>query len=342
MSLININIKKYYNNFGLTCDFSISNGITGIFGPSGSGKSTLLNALAGFIKPDIGQISMQSESFFDSNKKINIPPDKRNIGYVTQKANLFPSMSVDENINYGYKKQNKIKLNSIVDIMNLNNLMEKLPGEISGGQSQKVAIARALASNPSVILMDEPLSELDLNSKLMILDYLKKIHIEYKIPIIYVSHDIAEMIAICDNVFLINRGSITKNILPSELIYENSNESDFQNIYSVVSDNEKILKLNNQTIRISEPVENNHLTIMIPSSSVMVTNIENNFLLSDNVFAGILKNIVEFDSHIKLVCDVGFEIIADISKEYYQNSNMKLNDKICVIFKSISVVISKS
>ena len=99
MSLININIKKYYNNFGLTCDFSISNGITGIFGPSGSGKSTLLNALAGFIKPDIGQISMQSESFFDSNKKINIPPDKRNIGYVTQKANLFPSMSVDENIN---------------------------------------------------------------------------------------------------------------------------------------------------------------------------------------------------------------------------------------------------
>ena len=343
MSLININIKKYYNNFGLTCDFSISNGITGIFGPSGSGKSTLLNALAGFIKPDLGQISIQSQSFFDSNKKINIPPDKRNIGYVTQKANLFPSMSVDENINYGYKKQkNKIKLNSIVDIMNLNNLMDKFPGEISGGQSQKVAIARALASNPSVILMDEPLSELDLNSKLMILDYLKKIHIEYKIPIIYVSHDIAEMIAICDNVFLINRGSITKNILPTELIYENSNESDFQNIYSVVLDNEKNLKLNNQTIQINEPVENNHLTIMIPSSSVMVANIENNFLLSDNVFDGILKNIVEFDSHIKLVCDVGFEIIADISKEYYQKSNMKLNDKICVIFKSISVVISKS
>ena len=157
--------------------------IINIFGPSGSGKSTILNCIAGFISPDTGNIKINdkilykiSESNFLRNDNISLNAEHRNIGYVTQKPNLFPSMNVDKNIRYGYKDDNLISVEEIIDTMNIKNLIHRYPNELSGGEAQKVSIARALARFPSVILMDEPVSELDLKSKLMVLGYLKKIN----------------------------------------------------------------------------------------------------------------------------------------------------------------------
>jgi molybdate transport system ATP-binding protein len=337
MDLMDIKFKKTYNNFVLNCNFDANEKINGIFGPSGSGKSTLLNCIAGFTNPDSGNISFEGEVFYDSKKKILLPPEKRNIGYVTQKSNLFPSMNISENIHYGYKEGNKINIRDIIEMMNISDLLSKFPNQISGGQAQKITIARALARNPNVLLMDEPLSELDLNSKLMILNYLKKINLEYNIPIIYVSHDVSEMAAICDNVFIINNGSIAKKISSSELSLESHGDSDFQNIYLTKANSSKILEINNVPIKVEMIAESGNVAIMIPSSSVIISNKKPDASIADNIIVGSLNNYIDLKSKIRLVCNVGFEIIGDISKKSFDNSNLKLNDQIYVIFKSISV-----
>ena len=340
MSLMDIKFEKNYNNFVLNCNFDVDEKINGIFGPSGSGKSTLLNCIAGFTNPDSGKILIEGKTFYDLKKKILLPPEKRNIGYVTQKSNLFPSMNINENIYYGYKADSRINIKDIIDMMNINDLLLKFPNQISGGQAQKVSIARALASNPDVLLMDEPLSELDLNSKLMILNYLKKINAEYKIPIIYVSHDISEMIAICDNIFIIKNGSINKKISSSELSLESYGDSDFQNIYLTKSNSSKALEINTIPIQVSNNVSKGNFAIMIPSSSVTISKTKPDLSIADNIIKGYLSDYVDLKSKIRLVCNVGFEIIADISKTSFEILNLKLNDQIYVIFKSISVKIS--
>ena len=340
MKSMNIQLNKKYSDFILNCDFSINEKITGIFGPSGSGKSTILNCISGFTKPEFGHISIKNKILYDSNNGIYLNPEKRNIGYVTQKSNLFPSMNVLDNIKYGYQDNCEIEVNDIINTMNIQDLLTRFPNELSGGQAQKISISRALASKPDILLMDEPLSELDTQSKLMILNYLKKINKRFKIPIIYVSHDISEMIALCDDVYVIEEGNIKTKITSSELSFQSNINTDFQNIYLLEGNDSKELLINGIKIKVNEIVKKTQVTMMLSSSSIMVSSEKSIFDVADNTLIGVLIKIKNSESIIRLFCDVGFEIVLDISKDYFDKLNLKLNDKIYVIFKSINVNIS--
>jgi molybdate transport system ATP-binding protein len=342
MKSMNIQLNKKYNDFILNCDFSINKKITGIFGPSGSGKSTILNCISGFTKPESGHISIKNKILYDSNNEIYLNPEKRNIGYVTQKSNLFPSMNVLDNIKYGYQDNCEIEVNDIINTMNVQDLLTRFPNELSGGQAQKISISRALASNPDILLMDEPLSELDTQSKLMILNYLKKINKRYKIPIIYVSHDISEMIALCDDVYMIEEGNIKTKITSSELSFQSNINTDFQNIYLLEGNDSKELLINGIKIKVNEIVKKTQVIMMLSSSTIMISNEKLIFDVADNTLTGVLTKIKNSESIIRLFCDVGFEIVLDISKDYFDKLNLKLNDRIYVIFKSINVNISLS
>jgi molybdate transport system ATP-binding protein len=342
MKSMNIQLNKKYSDFILNCNFSINKKITGIFGPSGSGKSTILNCISGFTKPEAGYISFKNKILYDSNNEIYLNPEKRNIGYVTQKSNLFPSMNVLDNIKYGYQDNYEIEVNDIINTMNIQDLLIRFPSELSGGQAQKISISRALASNPDILLMDEPLSELDTQSKLMILNYLKKINIRYKIPIIYVSHDISEMIALCDDVYMIEEGTLKTKITSSELSFQSNINTDFQNIYLLEGNDSKELLINGIKIKVNETVNKTQVIMMLSSSAIMISNEKSIFDVADNTLIGVLKKIKNSESIIRLFCDVGFEIVLDISKDYFDKLNLKLNDKIYVIFKSINVNISLS
>jgi len=342
MKSMNIQLNKKYNDFILNCDFSINKKITGIFGPSGSGKSTILNCISGFTKPESGHISIKNKILYDSNNEIYLNPEKRNIGYVTQKSNLFPSMNVLDNIKYGYQDNCEIEVNDIINTMNVQDLLTRFPNELSGGQAQKISISRALASNPDILLMDEPLSELDTQSKLMILNYLKKINKRYKIPIIYVSHDISEMIALCDDVYMIEEGNIKTKITSSELSFQSNINTDFQNIYLLEGNDSKELLINGIKIKVNEIVKKTQVIMMLSSSTIMISNEKLIFDVADNTLIGVLTKIKNSESIIRLFCDVGFEIVLDISKDYFDKLNLKLNDRIYVIFKSINVNISLS
>jgi molybdate transport system ATP-binding protein len=177
--------------------------VLGLFGPSGSGKTSLLEAIAGIRTPDAGEIRVGDRTLFSSQLAINVPARHRRIGYVPQDALLFPNMTVTQNIRYGAKRGD---FAGLVDILDLQPLVDRGVQKLSGGEKQRVAIARALMTEPSILLLDEPLAGVDRGRRDVILPYILRIRKELHVPLIYVTHDEAELTAIADRVLRISAG----------------------------------------------------------------------------------------------------------------------------------------
>jgi molybdate transport system ATP-binding protein len=168
-----------------------------VFGPSGSGKTSLLESIAGIRTPDRGEIRVGDRVLFSSERRINIPARERRIGYVPQDALLFPNLNVQENIRYG---ANGTEFDALVQILDLQPLLDRRVRMLSGGEKQRVAIARALMTRPSILLLDEPLAGVDRERRDVILPYILTIRRELHVPLVYVTHDEAELNSIADRV----------------------------------------------------------------------------------------------------------------------------------------------
>ena len=208
---IAVNIEKIVGDFQLNTEFYADIGITAIFGPSGAGKSTLVNLIAGLVKPDSGYIKILNEVIFESQQKINVPANKRGIGFVFQDARLFPHMKVESNLKYSNRFGRKGNLSSfteIVEVLNLAQILHRLPGNLSGGEKQRVAIGRALLSNPKILILDEPLTGLDEGLKAEVIPYLEFVRDNFKIPILYISHSQSEVVRLSDRIVVLENGRI--------------------------------------------------------------------------------------------------------------------------------------
>ena len=208
---ISVNIDKIIGEFYLKTKFNADIGITAIFGPSGAGKSTLVNLIAGLVKPDTGYIKILNEVIFESQQKINVPVNKRGIGFVFQDARLFPHMKVVSNLKYSNRFGRKGHLRSfteIVEVLNLGHILHRLPGNLSGGEKQRVAIGRALLSNPKILILDEPLTGLDEGLKAEVIPYLEFLRDNFKIPILYISHSQSEVVRLSDRIVVLEKGRI--------------------------------------------------------------------------------------------------------------------------------------
>ena len=207
-----------------------------LFGKSGSGKTTLLRILAGLETPQSGKIVVDKEIWFDSSKKINLPPQKRNVGFVFQDYALFPNMSVRKNLEFALRNKNEIKkIDQILEIMEIKNLSNMKPKLLSGGQKQRVALARTLMTNPKILLLDEPLSALDTTMRLKLQDELKLIHQKFNITSILVSHDISEIFKLSNRVLKINLGEIQKDGTPNELFSNQNISGKFKIVGEILS-----------------------------------------------------------------------------------------------------------
>ena len=207
-----------------------------LFGKSGSGKTTLLRILAGLETPKSGKIVVDGETWFDSSKKINLSPQKRNVGFVFQDYALFPNMSVRKNLEFALKKKNEIKkVDEILKIMEIENLSNMKPELLSGGQKQRVAFARTLMTNPKMLLLDEPLSALDTTLRLKLQDELSLIHQKFNITSILVSHDISEVFKLSNRVFKINLGEIEEDGTPNELFSNQNISGKFKIVGEILS-----------------------------------------------------------------------------------------------------------
>lgn len=200
--------------------------IYAIFGESGSGKSTFFKMLSGILLPDSGNITFNDEIFFDKEKKINKAIWKRKIGFVFQNYALFPHLNVYKNMVFGLDSKMKGKIDDLIALLNLHNLCDKKPKNLSGGQSQKVALARAILSNPDILLLDEPFNGLDKDTKNLLQEELKKILKHFDFTTFLISHDIAEVFFLSQKVLVLQDGKFARYGTPDEVFLQKKDVSE--------------------------------------------------------------------------------------------------------------------
>jgi len=202
-----VDIAKRLGDRDIGARFSAGEGVTALFGPSGVGKTSILNMIAGLMRPDTGRIAVAGEMLFDARARIDLPPEKRRLGYVFQDARLFPHKRVRANLLYGHDiaplAERWMSLDEAVEFLGIRPLLDRWPRSLSGGEAQRVAIGRALLSAPRFLLMDEPLSSLDRPRREEIMTVIERIATELKLPILYVSHDRAEIDRLADTVIML-------------------------------------------------------------------------------------------------------------------------------------------
>ncbi|MGB5236929.1 MAG: ATP-binding cassette domain-containing protein [Flavobacteriaceae bacterium] len=220
--MISLNLHKKFEtsdgSWSLHIESEIPKGsFVTLYGPSGAGKTTTLRMLAGLLKPDDGMLTVNDVTWFDAARKINVGPQKRKIGYVFQDYALFPHMSVRENLEYAHSDSSNTSIDDLLILMELDTLASRRPQTLSGGQQQRVALARALAQQPEILLLDEPLAALDYKFRLKLQDHLYKIHREFKLTTIMVSHDISEITRLSDLVMVMEEGRIIRQGTSDEI-----------------------------------------------------------------------------------------------------------------------------
>ncbi|MHB8102826.1 MAG: ABC transporter ATP-binding protein [Methanosarcina sp.] len=210
-------------SFSMHCSFDADSEFAVLFGCSGSGKTTALRCIAGLENPDAGTIRINDTLYFDSKKKVNLPPQKRKIGYMFQENALFPHMNVRQNIEFGLKGLSSIEkndqVNEMLGLVGIEELEFAYPDELSGGQKQKVALARALAPNPEVLLLDEPFSALDTVVRLKLRKELRTIQKKLGIPVIFITHDPVEAFTMADRMAVFDNGRVQQLGSPEEVFY---------------------------------------------------------------------------------------------------------------------------
>ena len=211
--MLRVDIEKRLGEFTLQAAFESEGRVTGLFGASGSGKTSLVNMIAGLLVPDRGSIMIDGETVDDVEKRVHVPVHRRRIGYVFQDARLFPHLDVRQNLDYG-RRMNHLaddpaQLKRITELLDIGNLLDRRPGKLSGGERQRVALGRALLSKPRLLLLDEPLGALDEDRRAEILPYLVRLRDEARIPMVYVSHDAAEMRQLATQIVLLKRGRVS-------------------------------------------------------------------------------------------------------------------------------------
>ncbi|KAB2915495.1 MAG: molybdenum ABC transporter ATP-binding protein [Hyphomicrobiaceae bacterium] len=211
MTLV-VDIRRRTGGLQLDATFEAGPGLTALFGRSGAGKTSLINVIAGLLRPDEGRVAVNGTVLVDTACAIHVPPHKRRVGYVFQEGRLFPHMTVRQNLLYGRwfapEATRAGDFAHVVELLGIEMLLDRRPARLSGGEKQRVAIGRALLASPRLLLMDEPLASLDEARKAEILPYIERLRDESRVPIVYVSHSVAEVARLATTIVVLSQGSV--------------------------------------------------------------------------------------------------------------------------------------
>ena len=210
--MLEFDVRCRAGAFALDAVFTTGAGITTLFGSSGAGKTTVLNLIAGLARPASGRIAVDGRKLYDSAARIDLPPHERRVGYVFQEGRLLPHLTVKQNLLYGRffarRGKNLVSLEQAITLLGITHLLERRPAALSGGEKQRVAIGRALLADSQVLLLDEPLASLDAPRKAEILYYVERLRDDVRIPIVYVSHSLDEVVRLADSIVLLSEGRV--------------------------------------------------------------------------------------------------------------------------------------
>ena len=212
--MLAVQAEKQLGEFSLNVSFTSNTTATALFGPSGAGKTSVINMIAGLVAPERGRIVLDGDVLFDSGTGTNVPAWRRRLGYVFQEGRLFPHLSVKRNLDYGRwisgRARDPKQFSHVIELLDIGHLLDRRPGKLSGGERQRVAVGRALLMQPRLLLLDEPLASLDAARKCDILPYLERLRDEARVPLIYVSHNAAEIRRVANRVVRLESGKVVE------------------------------------------------------------------------------------------------------------------------------------
>jgi molybdate transport system ATP-binding protein len=344
---LKVDIKKHFKAFSLETAFQVQGERIGVFGPSGSGKSTLVSLIAGLGRPEEGSIILDGKSLFDSAAAIDIPAEHRHIGMVFQRPHLFPHLTVKGNLLYGFKRcahdhQNKITLDRVVDTLHLDKFIDRGIKNLSGGEQQRVAIGRAVLSNPELLIMDEPLSGLDDRLKFQIIPLLKDVCETFKIPYIFISHSILEMRVMADRVLVVENGRVRELTRPEDLARGRLGEGDTGYINFIRTPRPRringsaVFKWGDQELMISSQGENDENLFELSSREIMLFKRHPEAISARNLLRCTVADVFEAGPRVGVELDCGGEdrLIAEVVKEAVVELSIKKGGEIFAAIKA--------
>ncbi|MEI9425554.1 molybdenum ABC transporter ATP-binding protein [Mesorhizobium sp. Cs1299R1N1] len=350
-----VDIGHRLGDFAIDAHFGSAGRLTALFGPSGSGKTTLINMIAGLIRPDKGRIVVDGRVLVDTGAGIFVPRHKRRIGMVFQDARLFPHMSVLSNLRYGRwftpAAERYADMDAVVELLGIGPLLGRRPAKLSGGEKQRVAIGRALLASPRLLLMDEPLASLDEARKAEILPYIERLRDETKIPIVYVSHSVAEVARLASDVVMLAQGKVIASgpteavmqrldLLPAEERGEGGAVLDTKVLRHDETFGMTVLGSAAGEIRVPrlEMKPGAPVRIRIRARDVMIATEKPTGLSALNILPGTIVAISPGEGptvEIGIDCD-GATVLARITEQSRQALKLRLGDKVFAVVKTVS------
>ncbi len=357
MNRLLVHFDLHYSTFRLTVDLDEPmSGITALFGPSGSGKTTLLRCLAGLERAPNGFMQFGDELWQDETKNLCFPLYARPIGYVFQEPRLFPHLNVRSNLLYGYNRipaeARRIAIEQVIDILGIGQLLERRIHKLSGGEQQRVAIGRALLTSPKLLLLDEPLASLDMQRKQELLPFIRRLHRELRIPMVYVSHAVTEILQLADRVVLLKEGRVmgagsVNEILTSRQFRGQVGSQRVGAVFDV-----RVAKHDTQ-YGLTQLEFNGH-SLFVPLQAVAVEqSVRVHILSSDvsiavgrstaptsvlNVLDATIVEIREIDqSSVDLLLDIGAPLIASITRKSLVTLGLKPGQQVCAQIKTVAL-----
>lgn len=343
-------IKRYASGFRICTDlyFSTDGSVIVLFGPSGSGKTTILRCLAGLERPDIGRILFGSEIWFDSEAGISVSPHKRAAGYLFQDYALFPHLTVIKNITYNLsRREAKERLEDIIELFRLNEVRDRFPAELSGGEKQRAALARTLIRRPKILFLDEPLSAIDATMREQIRGELKGVLKGSSITTLLVTHDRSEALSLGDKLILVSGGEI----LQMGNVNEVFNRPISQKVASIVGVETvvqgKVTSISNGLVAIDVSgeclfsVETKNISgdvfVCIRGEDIILEKDVSSGSSARNHLKGKIRKIISEGPIVKIIIDCGFLLTALVTKQSYQELALAEGSEITASVKAQSI-----
>lgn len=347
--------KRFASGFALDAEFQVEPGFTILFGPSGSGKTTLLECIAGFSTPDSGCVTLDGRVLFDSEAKIDVPVRHRAIGYLFQSLALFPHLTVDENVAYGLAgkpaKVRRARVHEILSSFRVAHLAARKPRAISGGERQRVALARSLVTDPALLLLDEPLSALDAIVKSKIIDDLRAWNASRNVPIVYVTHSAAEAFALGDRIVVLESGAVLARGSPQEVLAAPRHETvaqlaGFENIFDATitalreEQGTMRCRLGSSAIELEVPllwIEPGSVTrVAIRAGDILVATARPEGISARNTFQGKLVSLERRGVTVIATVDAGVRFEVHLTPSAIQSLGLEAGQQVWLIVKTYS------
>lgn len=358
--MLSVHIEKEFRtagktSFRLKISEEFSAGFTVLFGPSGAGKSTLLDCIAGLIQPDQGIIQFGEEVFFDAERGFSLPPQKRGIGYVFQSLALFPHLSVEDNVAYGLSGvaagERVARIRTILEIFHAQRLLGRKPSELSGGEKQRVALARSVITEPRVLLLDEPLTGLDDGLRQSILGDLRNWNAEHRIPIVYVTHNREEVDAIGDRLVALVDGRVRARGMPQEVLdaprtVELAQASGFENLLTGrvvehrLEDGVMRVALDARDCELEVPLgpqkAGDTVQVAIRAGDIMLATELPYGLSARNILPGTVESIETLGTIVSLQVNAGVRFVAHVTPGAVRSLELKTDSVVWLVVKTHS------